>query len=338
MSQRRGRAAAERDRTGDFLPRRRKLAAGRQRRELRYQAAGNAGDRRRESGSGKSITALSLMGLVPTVNRRVEGMALFDGRDLSSSRSRRCDVRGNEIAMIFQEPMTSLNPVATIGAQIAEALYYHRGLDWRSAKIEALRMLDLVRIPDRAGAWRIIASILRRNASARHDRDGAGVPAEAADCRRADHRARRDGAGGNFAADAGAAARAGACAAAITHDMGVVAEIADRVLVMWRGNKVEEAPVAGIFAPARELHPRADRCGATAGRDARRGGAAAFRRDRSGRWRASSVARRFTGAARARRCSRSSGSPHVTDLERHSASCHRARARGRRCLFLVAPG
>jgi peptide/nickel transport system ATP-binding protein len=212
-----------------------------------------------ESGSGKSITALSLMGLVPTVNGRVEGAAHFGGRDLLKlSEPEMREVRGNEIAMIFQEPMTSLNPVMTIGAQIAEALYYHRGLDWRSAKIEALRMLDLVRIPDS----------LRRLEDHPHQFSGGMrqrvMIAMALACRPklliADEP--------TTALDVTVQAEIlelmqelqreqGMALLFITHDMGVVAEIADRVLVMWRGNKVEEAPVAEIFARPRANYTRA---------------------------------------------------------------------------------
>jgi peptide/nickel transport system ATP-binding protein len=212
-----------------------------------------------ESGSGKSITALSLMGLVPTVNGRVEGAARFDGRDLLKlSEPEMRKVRGNDIAMIFQEPMTSLNPVMTIGAQIAEALYYHRGLDWRSAKIEALRMLDLVRIPDS----------LRRLEDYPHQFSGGMrqrvMIAMALACRPklliADEP--------TTALDVTVQAEIlelmqelqreqGMALLFITHDMGVVAEIADRVLVMWRGNKVEEAPIAEIFARPRANYTRA---------------------------------------------------------------------------------
>jgi len=103
-----------------------------------------------ESGCGKSVTALSLMRLVADPPGRIVGGAIrLAGTDLARlDEAAMRAIRGNRIAMIFQEPMTSLNPVMTVGAQIAEALYYHRGLDWRAAKIEALRMLDLVRIPD----------------------------------------------------------------------------------------------------------------------------------------------------------------------------------------------
>ena len=119
-------------------------------------------------------------------------------------------VRGNRIAMVFQEPMTSLNPVLTIGEQIAESLRYHRGLARRGAEAEVLRLLERVRIPAaHQRLARISAPLLRRHAPARDDRDGARLPAAAADRRRADDRARRDGAGADPGADPVAAGRDG---------------------------------------------------------------------------------------------------------------------------------
>ena len=101
-----------------------------------------------ESGSGKSVTALSIMRLLPTANSRVDGQRPLDGpRSADAARSEMRDVRGNDIAMIFQEPMTSLNPVLTIGFQIAEALIHHRGLSRAAAEAETIRLLERVRIP-----------------------------------------------------------------------------------------------------------------------------------------------------------------------------------------------
>ncbi|WP_247460201.1 ABC transporter ATP-binding protein, partial [Bradyrhizobium sp. 62] len=101
-----------------------------------------------ESGSGKSVTALSIMRLIPKENGRVEGRVQLAGRDLLTlPEASMKDVRGNDIAMIFQEPMTSLNPVLTIGFQIAEALIQHRGLSRAAAEVETIRLLDRVRIP-----------------------------------------------------------------------------------------------------------------------------------------------------------------------------------------------
>jgi peptide/nickel transport system ATP-binding protein len=102
-----------------------------------------------ESGSGKSVTALSIMRLLAKGSSRIQGRVLVNGRDvlgLSEDAMRR--VRGNDAAMIFQEPMTSLNPVFTIGRQISEALIWHRGLSKGEARVETARLLDKVRIPN----------------------------------------------------------------------------------------------------------------------------------------------------------------------------------------------
>src|SRR5258705_3850823 len=104
-----------------------------------------------ESGSGKSVTALSIMRLLPAANSRSTGEVLLEGRDLLKLPEEDMrQVRGNLISMIFQEPMTSLNPVLTLGFQIAEALIYHRGLDRKQAEAETVRILDRVRIPSAA--------------------------------------------------------------------------------------------------------------------------------------------------------------------------------------------
>ena len=101
-----------------------------------------------ESGSGKSVTALSVMRLIPQQSGRIEGSIKLEGRDLLTLPDRAMqDVRGNDVAMIFQEPMTSLNPVLTVGFQIAEALIYHRGMSRREAEAETIRLLERVRIP-----------------------------------------------------------------------------------------------------------------------------------------------------------------------------------------------
>ena len=103
-----------------------------------------------ESGCGKSVTALSMMRLIPSdAGRIVSGTVTFDGTDLTAldeNAMRR--IRGNRISMIFQEPMTSLNPVLTVGSQIAESLRIHQGLDRRAAMARAIEMLNLVRIAD----------------------------------------------------------------------------------------------------------------------------------------------------------------------------------------------
>ena len=241
-----------------------------------------------ESGSGKSVTALSLMRLVPRRTAASQGTrAARRPRPPRRSEEEMRQVRGNEIAMIFQEPMTSLNPVLTIGVPDRRgAALPPRPRPARAAEAEALRILERVRIPAARDALeRLSAPVLRRHAPARDDRDGARLPAEGADRRRADHRARRHGAGRDPRADQVAAGRVGMSVLFITHDMGVVAEIADRVLVMWNGDKVEEATTATLFASSAR-HPTPARCSVPcrARLDARRARAAeAAGADRSSR-------------------------------------------------------
>ncbi|HBP58342.1 MAG TPA: peptide ABC transporter ATP-binding protein, partial [Alphaproteobacteria bacterium] len=104
-----------------------------------------------ESGCGKSMTALALMGLLPAMGRVSGGQVLFKGEDLTTaSPARLRRLRGNEISMIFQEPMTSLNPVFTIGQQISEVLRLHRGVDNAEARDRSVELLQAVRIPDAA--------------------------------------------------------------------------------------------------------------------------------------------------------------------------------------------
>jgi glutathione transport system ATP-binding protein len=214
-----------------------------------------------ESGSGKSVTALSLMRLVEHGGGRIVGGALEFGRpDGSRIDLARADpatmrtIRGAQIAMIFQEPMTSLNPVFTVGEQIAESIRLHQGKDNASANAEALRMLEQVRIPE-------AAQVLTRYP---HQLSGGMrqrvMIAMALSCRPTLLIADEP----TTALDVTIQAQILAlirilqeemrmAVIFITHDMGVVAEVADRVVVMWRGEKVEEGPVEKIFsAPA---HP-----------------------------------------------------------------------------------
>ncbi len=206
-----------------------------------------------ESGSGKSVTAMSILGVLPAANSRVSGHIELSGRDLLAlpePEMRR--LRGSAMAMIFQEPMTSLNPVLKIGFQVAEALHYHRGMAWREAEAAALKLLEHVRIPnarERAQDYphRLSGGMRQRvmiaMALACHpglliaDEPTTAldvtIQAQILDLMRA---LQNDvGMGLLF----------------ITHDMGVVAEIADRVVVMWRGEKVEEGTTEEIFR-----HPR----------------------------------------------------------------------------------
>jgi ABC-type microcin C transport system duplicated ATPase subunit YejF len=146
-----------------------------------------------ESGSGKSTAALAIMGLIDEAAARIpSGSVHFEGSDLRrlSPQALR-QVRGRRIGMIFQDPMMALNPVFTVGWQIAEPLRQHLGLSARAARERAIELLHRVGIPAPARGS-IPAQSLRRDASAGDDRDGARVPAEPLDRRRAYHGARRD--------------------------------------------------------------------------------------------------------------------------------------------------
>jgi len=212
-----------------------------------------------ESGSGKSVTALSIMGLLPAANSRATGEVLLEGRDLLKlPENQMRHVRGNLISMIFQEPMTSLNPVLTLGFQIAEALIYHRGLDRARAEAETLRILERVRIPSAASRLHEYPHRLSGGMRQRV------MIAMALACKPklliADEP--------TTALDVTIQAEIlelikllqdeeGMSVAFITHDMGVVAEIADRTVVMLNGNAVEQAPTAELFASPREPYTRA---------------------------------------------------------------------------------
>ena len=209
-----------------------------------------------ESGCGKSMTALSLMRLIPDPpGRIVSGSIKLAGRDLLKiSEEEMRDVRGNEISMIFQEPMTSLNPVMTIGKQISEALILHRDMDRKQAMKRAIEMPDLVRIPEPAqrakeyphqlsGGMRqraMIAMALACNPKvliADEPTTALDVTIQAQILELIVELQRE------FSA----------AVLLITHDLGVVAETAHRVIVMYAGRKVEEATVGELFA--RPLHP-----------------------------------------------------------------------------------
>jgi len=209
-----------------------------------------------ESGCGKSVTALSVMRLIPAQSGRiVEGSVRFEGQDLAAlSDAQMRSIRGNQIAMVFQEPMTSLNPVHTVGAQIAEAVSIHQGLSRSAAMARAVEMLGLVRIPDAA----------RRVGDYPHQFSGGMrqrvMIAMALSCNPklliADEP--------TTALDVTIQAqilklmmelngRVGAAIMLITHDLGVIAETAHRVVVMYAGRKVEEATVDALFE--RPVHP-----------------------------------------------------------------------------------
>ena len=226
-----------------------------------------------ESGSGKSVSALSILRLLPRDASRIGGRVRFAGRELlAAPEAEMRRVRGDSIAMIFQEPMTSLNPVLTIGFQIAEALIRHRGLSRSAAEAEALRLLDKVRIP--AARSRLHEYPHRFSGGMRQ----RVMIAMALACRPklliADEP--------TTALDVTIQAQIldlikslqdeeGMSVLFITHDMGVVAEIADRTVVMYRGRAVEAGPTARIFDAPAEPYTRAllaavPRLGTMAGR------------------------------------------------------------------------
>src|SRR5689334_16595616 len=203
-----------------------------------------------ESGSGKSVTALTIMGLLPQPPARVAaGSILFAGEDLTKlSDTRMQRIRGPGIAMVFQEPMTSLNPVFTIGEQVMETIRAHERLSQRALYARALEMLEKVGIPSAA----------RRMGDYPHQLSGGQrqrvMLAIALACRPrlliADEP--------TTALDVTIQAQIldlmmdlrdefGMAIIVITHNMGVVAETADRVLVMYAGRIVEEGPVDAVF-------------------------------------------------------------------------------------------
>lgn len=208
-----------------------------------------------ESGSGKSITALSILRLVPPPGRIAEGEIIFEGVDLLKvSEQQMRHVRGNEISMVFQEPMTSLNPVYTIGDQIIEAVVLHQQKTRKQAVAETISLLRLVGIP----------SPERRMNNYPHELSGGlqqrAMIAMALACRPklliADEP--------TTALDVTIQAQIlellkrlrdelGMAILLITHAMGVVAEMAERVAVMYAGKVVEEAPVSALFHEP--LHP-----------------------------------------------------------------------------------
>jgi peptide/nickel transport system ATP-binding protein len=209
-----------------------------------------------ESGCGKSVTALSIMGLVPPENGRVAGGHIrFAGRDLVAlGEEEMRKIRGDRISMIFQEPMTSLNPVLTVGFQVAEALRYHRNLRRREADASALELLEHVKIP----------SARQRFADFPHQFSGGMrqrvMIAMALACRPELLLADEPTTALDVTIQAQVLALLAELKAAygmamifITHNLGIVASIADRVAVMYAGEIVEIALVGELFA--RPTHP-----------------------------------------------------------------------------------
>jgi len=212
-----------------------------------------------ESGCGKSVTALSILRLIaPQTGRIVGGSIRFGGRDLTTlSNEEMRELRGHKMAMIFQEPMTSLNPVLNIGTQIAESVVRHLKLPWRAARDRAREMLELVRIADPkqrlgeyphqlSGGMRqrvMIAIALCCNPQVLI----ADEPTTALDV--------------TIQAQIldlmlELKEKLGTAIILITHDLGVVAETCERVVVMYAGRVVEQAPAVSLFARPRHPYTR----------------------------------------------------------------------------------
>ncbi|KPF61369.1 ABC transporter ATP-binding protein [Rhizobium sp. AAP116] len=212
-----------------------------------------------ESGSGKSVTSLSIMRLLPELTSRIAGSVKLEGRELLTLDAEQMrQVRGNQISMIFQEPMTSLNPIFPIGKQIAEAITCHRDISNAEAKTEVLRLLDRVRIPNAknrfdeyphqfSGGMRQRVMIAMALAS-RPKLLIADEPTTALDVTIQGQildliKTLQD--------------EEGMAVLFITHDMGVVAEVSDRTIVMFRGEAVETGTTDDIFNRGQHPYTRA---------------------------------------------------------------------------------
>ncbi len=207
-----------------------------------------------ESGCGKSLTGLALMGLLPE-GAEVAGSMRFDGREMVGlAEDEWCRLRGDRMSMVFQEPMTALNPLHPVGRQIAEPLRLHRRMDARAARAEALRLLERVRMPQaarRLDAWPhqlsggqrqrvLIAIALACNPALLV----ADEPTTALDATLQREVLQLIG---------GLVHEGGMALLLISHDLGVMAENVDRTMVMYGGTVVEAGPTAGVFA--RLAHP-----------------------------------------------------------------------------------
>ena len=212
-----------------------------------------------ESGCGKSVTAMSILRLIPEPPGKIAGKIRFNGKNLLEMSDREMrQIRGNDISMVFQEPMTSLNPVLTVGRQITETIMLHEGLSRANGDRRTIEMLRLVNIPEPerrltqyphelSGGMRqrvMIAMALACNpklliADEPTTALDVTVQAQILDLMRQ------------------LKARTGAAIVLITHDLGVVAEMAERVVVMYAGRKVEEASVRDLFARPRHPYTRA---------------------------------------------------------------------------------
>ncbi|MFK8080794.1 MAG: ABC transporter ATP-binding protein [Granulosicoccus sp.] len=207
-----------------------------------------------ESGCGKSMTALGIMGLLPDkIGRITSGSITFDGEDITQASDERLrEIRGNDISMIFQEPMTSLNPVFSIGEQIAEVLRRHQSLGKRAARESSIELLDAVRIPDAR----------RRASNYPHQLSGGQrqrvMIAIALACKPRILIADEPTTALDVTIQAQIfdlleelRSQTDAAIIMITHDMGVVAEIAERMIVMYAGRMIEQGQVEHVLS-----HPR----------------------------------------------------------------------------------
>ncbi|MBW8444512.1 MAG: ABC transporter ATP-binding protein [Arenimonas sp.] len=210
-----------------------------------------------ESGSGKSLLALSIMGLLPGVAEATGTIAL-DGENLiEASEERLCEIRGDRIGMIFQEPMTALNPAMTIGDQIAEGLVWHRGLSWRDARAQAVDLLDQVRIPD---AKRRAKSYPHEMSGGQRQRVGIAIalalkpalliadePTTALDVT---VQAEVLDILGELAGEYGMALML------VSHDLGVIARMCRRTLVLYAGRRMEEGATRDVLTVPRNPYTR----------------------------------------------------------------------------------
>jgi peptide/nickel transport system ATP-binding protein len=207
-----------------------------------------------ESGSGKSLLSLAMIGLLPDV-ANARGQILLEGEDLLSAReSRMCAIRGKRIGMIFQEPLTALNPAMTIGDQIAEGMVCHDGLSWRQARLKAVDLLDQVRIPE---AKRRAKTYPHELSGGQRQRVGiamalalkpalliADEPTTALDV--------------TVQAEvldilSDLVAEHHMAMMLVSHDLGVIARMCDRTMVMYAGQSMEAGPTRDVFATP--LHP-----------------------------------------------------------------------------------
>lgn len=211
-----------------------------------------------ESGCGKSVSSMALLGLLPQTSASVCGHAWLTGADLLAMDPQDLeDVRGNEISIIFQEPMTSLNPSMTVGSQIAEVLQRHRGLSWKETWEQAIDLLSLVQLPNPA----------QRASDYPHHLSGGQrqrvMIAIAIACRPKLLIADEPTTALDVTIQAqilnllcGLQRQLGMGMLLITHDLNIIAEIADRVMVMYAGRIVEEAAVSDLFDCTRHPYTR----------------------------------------------------------------------------------